>query len=71
MAEFKDLVAASEDYAEVQKQLNSQIEQMKANLVSIGISVDSIKTTELMSYFSDDNYNHSIEPVPFKITYVD
>lgn len=68
MAEFKDLVAASEDYAEAQKQLNSQIEEMKANLASIGISVDSIKTTELMSYFSDDNYNHSIEPVPFKIT---
>ena len=71
MAEFKDLVAASEDYAEAQKQLNSQIEEMKANLASIGISVDSIKTTELMSYFSDDNYNHSIEPVPFKITYYD
>ena len=68
MAEFKDLVAASEDYAEAQKQLNSQIEEMKANLASIGISVDSIKTTDLMSYFSDDNYNHSIEPVPFKIT---
>ena len=68
MAEFKDLVAASEDYAEAQKQLNSQIEEMKANLASIGISVDSIKTTDLMSYFSDDNYNHSIDPVPFTIT---
>ena len=68
MAEFKDLVAASEDYAEAQKQLNSQIEEMKANLASIGISVDSIKTTDLMSYFSDDNYNHSIEPVPFTIS---
>ena len=68
MAEFKDLVAASEDYAEAQKRLNSQIEEMKANLASIGISVDSIKTTDLMSYFSDDNYNHSIEPVPFTIS---
>ena len=68
MAEFKDLVADSEDYAEAQRQLNSQIEEMKANLASIGISVDSIKTTDLMSYFSDDKYNHSIEPVPFKIT---
>lgn len=68
MAEFKDLVAASEDYAEAQKRLNSQIEEMKANLASIGISVDSIKTTDLMSYFSDDNYNHSIDPVPFTIT---
>ena len=68
MAEFKDLVAASEDYAEAQKRLNSQIEEMKANLASIGVSVDSIKTTELLSYFSDDNYNHSIDPVPFTIT---
>ena len=68
MAEFKDLVTASEDYIKAQKLLNSQIEEMKTNLSSIGISVDSIKSTELMTYFSDDNYNHSIEPVSFKIT---
>ena len=67
MAEFKDLVTASEQYAAAQKDLNSQLAEMKANLASMGISVDSIKATELMTYFANDNYNHSIEPVPFQI----
>ena len=67
MAEFKELVTASEQYAAAQKDLNSQLAEMKANLASMGISVDSIKATELMTYFSNDNYNHSIEPVPFQI----
>ena len=67
MAEFKDLVTASEQYAAAQKDLNNQLAEMKANLASMGISVDSIKATELMTYFANDNYNHSIEPVPFQI----
>ena len=67
MAEFKDLITASEQYAAAQKDLNNQLAEMKANLASMGISVDSIKATELMTYFANDNYNHSIEPVPFQI----
>ena len=67
MAEFRDLIAASEQYAAAQKDLNNQLAEMKANLASMGISVDSIKATELMTYFANDNYNHSIEPVPFQI----
>ena len=67
MAEFKDLVTASEQYVAAQKDLNNQLAEMKANLASMGISVDSIKATELMTYFANDNYNHSIEPVPFQI----
>ena len=67
MAEFKDLVTASEQYVAAQKDLNNQLAEMKANLASMGISVDSIKATELMTYFANDFYNHSIEPVPFQI----
>lgn len=67
MAEFRDFIAASEQYAAAQKDLNNQLAEMKANLASMGISVDSIKATELMTYFANDNYNHSIEPVPFQI----
>ena len=67
MAEFRDLIAVSEQYAAAQKDLNNQLAEMKANLASMGISVDSIKATELMTYFANDNYNHSIEPVPFQI----
>ena len=67
MAEFRDLIAASDQYAAAQKDLNKQLAEMKANLASMGISVDSIKATELMTYFANDNYNHSIEPVPFQI----
>ena len=67
MAEFRDLIATSDQYAAVQKDLNKQLAEMKANLASMGISVDSIKATELMTYFANDNYNHSIEPVPFQI----
>ena len=67
MAEFRDLIATSDQYAAAQKDLNKQLAEMKANLASMGISVDSIKATELMTYFANDNYNHSIEPVPFQI----
>ena len=67
MAEFRDLIAASDQYAAAQKDLNKQLAEMKANLASMGISVDSIKATELMTYFANDFYNHSIEPVPFQI----
>ena len=67
MAEFRDLIAASNQYEAAQNDLNKQLAEMKANLASMGISVDSIKATELMTYFANDNYNHSIEPVPFQI----
>ena len=67
MAEFRDLIAASDQYTAAQKDLNKQLAEMKTNLASMGISVDSIKATELMTYFANDNYNHSIEPVPFQI----
>ena len=67
MAKFRDLVTTNKDYAAAQKELNNQITEMKANLASLGISVDTIKASELMTYFANDNYNHSIEPVPFQI----
>ena len=67
MAEFRDLIAASDQYTAAQKDLNKQLAEMKTNLASMGISVDTIKATELMTYFANDNYNHSIKPVPFQI----
>ena len=67
MAEFNEIVTTAEKYKAAQKNLDSQIASMKSYLSSMGISVDSIKMSEIMNYFANDNYNHSIEPNVFTL----
>ena len=49
MAKFRDLVTTNKDYAAAQKELNNQITEMKANLASLGISVDTQAERALVS----------------------
>lgn len=47
MAEFNEIVTTAEKYKAAQKNLDSQIASMKSYLSSMGISVDSIKMSEI------------------------
>lgn len=69
MAEFKDVFAIGSVAMGIKNDLDHQIEDMISSLSSMGISVTTsdIKATVLMSKFSYDKFNHSIQPTNFVI----
>ena len=67
MAELRDVISTVEKYKTILSNLNSQIDSIKGYLSDMGINVDTVKVSDLMKYFSDDNYNHSIEPNVFTL----
>lgn len=67
MAELKDIITTTKQYKSALDTLNSQIDTMKSYLSAMGIDTDTIKVSELMNYFANDNYNHSIEPNVFTL----
>ena len=67
MAELSDVISTVETYKTTLNNLNSQIDSIKGYLSDMGINVDTVKVSDLMKYFSDDNYNHSIEPNVFTL----
>ena len=67
MAELSDVISTVEKYRTSLNNLNSQIDSIKGYLSDMGINVDTVKVSDLMKYFSNDNYNHSIEPNIFTL----